>query len=281
MVSIEQYGSAKGAFASVNRKVKEQVDNIKGIDIDELYDKFDHMPHVLLHFWKEYLLHYLGIHRTINETILEWKLSSLSNDIEMNPGPVMERVVAGSFHQGNEKFGNLAGRQCCAILFYGLAFITIKDVKHWTRDTLDNIVEHGTLLYDKIGKYKFLAVEDLPNVVEIFYEPINLEFKFNSHSISSREKRNMDILEDMIRRNVEVAGNTCDSRLLLWLSENCVSVMVKKQLTHVEFVLLDSHARDQKGRVSSNGVSVLLFLEVFQAWSIIYVILTWDLLVIS
>ena len=29
----------------------------------------------------------------------------------------------------------------------------------------------------------------------------------------------------------------------------------------MEFVLLDSHARDQEGRVSSNGVSVLLFFK--------------------
>ena len=68
----------------------------------------------------------------------------------------------------------------------------------------------------------------------------------------------MDILKDMIHRNVEVTGNTCDSGFLLWLSENCVSVIGKKQLTHVEFVPLDSHARGQEGRVISNGVSVLL-----------------------
>ena len=90
----------------------------------------------------------------------------------MNPGPKMDRVVSGSFHQGNEKVGNLAGRQCCAISLYGLAFSTIKDVKHWTRDTIDSVMEHGTSLYDKIGKYEFLAVEDLLSVVEIFDEPI-------------------------------------------------------------------------------------------------------------
>ena len=61
----------------------------------------------------------------------------------------MGRVVAGSFHHGHEKFGNLTGRQCCAISFYGLAFSTIKDVKHWTRDTLDSMVERGTSLYAK------------------------------------------------------------------------------------------------------------------------------------
>ena len=84
MVSIEQYRSAIGAFASVSRKVKEQIDNIKGIDTDELYEEFDHMPHVLLHVCKEYLHHYLGIYRTINEAILKWKLLSLSNDIEIS-----------------------------------------------------------------------------------------------------------------------------------------------------------------------------------------------------
>ena len=261
MVTIEQYRSAIGAFASVSRKVKEQIDNIKGIDVDELYEEFDHMPHVLLHFWKEYVLHCLGIYRTINEAILKWKLLNLLNDTEMNPGPEMERVVAGSFHQGNQKFGNLVGRQCCAISLYGLALSTIKDVKRWTRDTLDSVMEHGTALYDKIGKYEFLAVEDLPSVVEIFDEPINVKFKFNSHGILSRENRNMDILKGMICRNAEVTGITCDSGFFLWLSENCVSVMVKKQLTHVEFILLDPHARDEEGRVSSNGVSVLLFFK--------------------
>ena len=132
MVSIEQYRSAIGAFASIGRKITEQINNIKGIHIEELYEEFEHMPYVLLHFWKQYLLCYLGIYRTINEAILKWKLLSLSNDIEMNPGPEMERVVAGSFHQGNEKFGCLAGRQCCAISLYGLVFSSIKDVKHWT-----------------------------------------------------------------------------------------------------------------------------------------------------
>ena len=166
------------------------------------------MPHVLLHFWKRYLLCYLGIYRTINEAILKWKLLSLSNDIEMNPGPEMERVVAGSFHQGNEKFGCLAGRQCCAISLYGLAFSSIKDVKHWTKDTLDSVVEHGTSLYDKIGKYEFLGVEDLPSIVDIFDEPINVEFKFNFYGILSREKGNIYILKDMIRRNVEATGST-------------------------------------------------------------------------
>ena len=98
----------------------------------------------------------------------------------------------------------------------------------------------------------------MPSVVEIFDEPINVKFKFNSHVILSREKENINILKDMICRNVEATGSTCDSGILLRLSENCISVMVRKQPTHVEFALLDPHARDQDGRISSDGVFVLL-----------------------
>ena len=65
----------------------------------------------------------------------------------------------------------------------------------------------------------------------------------------------------MICRNVEVTGITCHSGFLLWMSENCVSVMVKKQLTHVKFVLLDSHERNLEGRVSLNGVCLNLDLS--------------------
>ena len=68
-------------------------------------------------------------------------------------------------------------------------------MKHWTRDTLDSVVEHGISLYDKIGKYEFLAIEDLASVLEIFDEPINVQFKFNSHSILSREKGNNGYLK--------------------------------------------------------------------------------------
>ena len=56
-------------------------------------------------------------------------------------------------------------------------------VKHWTKDTSESVVEHGTSLYDKRRKYEFLSIEDLPSVVEIFDEPIYVEFKFNLHGI--------------------------------------------------------------------------------------------------
>ena len=47
-------------------------------------------------------------------------LLQLSGDVESNPGPTysIEKVIQGSFHQGNPRFGKTAGVQCtCDSLF--------------------------------------------------------------------------------------------------------------------------------------------------------------------
>ena len=104
-----------------------------------------------------------------------------------------------------------------------------------------------------------MAVEDLPNVVKIFDQPIHVDFNFNSHGILSKEMLYVDTMKDMICSHMMSSESTCNSGFLLWLSENCISVLIRKQRAHMEFVVLDSHARDIQGRVSSEGVSVLLF----------------------
>ena len=44
-------------------------------------------------------------------------------NVERNPGPEFTKVICGSFNQrNNPKFGNMAGKQYCAIALYSLAF---------------------------------------------------------------------------------------------------------------------------------------------------------------
>ena len=102
-------------------------------------------------------------------------------------------------------------------------------------------------------------MEDLPNVVKIFDQPIHVDFNFNSRGILSKEMLYVDTMKDIICSHMMSSESTCNSGLLLWLSENCISVLIRKQGAHMEFVVLDSHARDPQGRVSSEGVFVLLF----------------------
>ena len=87
MIDLVQCRAAIGPFASVCSKQNELINEVKGVTIADLYEQYQHMPHVLLYWWKNYLLEYLGIYITINEAIVKWKLLLLSNDISENPGP--------------------------------------------------------------------------------------------------------------------------------------------------------------------------------------------------
>ena len=57
-------------------------------------------------------------------------------DIETNPEPTynIERVVQGSFYQGNiELFGETAGIQCACNSLYALCWFQIKQIFHWVK----------------------------------------------------------------------------------------------------------------------------------------------------
>ena len=214
---------------------------------------------------KSLLLQDLGIFKTINESVIKFKLLAISMNVERNPGPEFTKVICGSFSQGNNaKFGNMAGKQCCVIALYSLAFSMVKDVSYWQRDTLDSILEHGTALYEKLGKDGFLTVEDLSHQVEIFNVPVSVEFKFNSHGLLNREHFNLENMKQMICANSKYDEAKLNTGFLLMLSEVTVSVIIKKQLFSpdtLKLAVLDSHGRDKDGRISSDGMSVLMFFD--------------------
>ena len=68
-------------------------------------------------------------------------------DIETNPRRThnIERVVQGSFHQGNkELFGKIASIQGACNSLYALRWVKIKQIFHWGKSNLD----HNSFLRD-------------------------------------------------------------------------------------------------------------------------------------
>ena len=140
---------------------------------------------------KSLLQQNLGIFKTINESVIKFKLLAISVNVERNPGPEFTKVICGSFSQGNDpKVGNMAGKHCCAIALYSLAFSIVKDVSYWQRDTLDSILE---------------------------------QFKFNSHGLLNRECFNLENMKQMICANSKYDEAKLNTGFLLVLSEVTVS----------------------------------------------------------
>ena len=79
-----------------------------------------------------------------------------------------------------------------------MAFSIVKDVSYWQRDTFDSILEHGTALYEKLGKDGLLTAEETPHQVENFNVPVSVEFKVNPHVLLNRECFDLDNIKEMI-----------------------------------------------------------------------------------
>ena len=80
----------------------------------------------------------------------------LRRDIETNPGPTynLEKIVHGSFHQGNSQlFGETAGIQCACNALYALCWTQIKQIFHWVRRDLDHILVEGYNLYKSLHTF--------------------------------------------------------------------------------------------------------------------------------
>ncbi|XDV11213.1 hypothetical protein PO909_000214, partial [Leuciscus waleckii] len=88
-----------------------------------------------------------------------------------------QRVLQGSFHQGDSRFGFNSGRQCAANSITAVMMSVLKDVLTWTTEDLDAVLVHGDELYtsmDLQGKINdsswrgYVAVAELPTVHTLF-----------------------------------------------------------------------------------------------------------------
>lgn len=75
---------------------------------------------------------------------------------------MLKVVVQGSFHQGNVRFQQSAGKQCTCCSLFSVAFILIKSQGHWNSDDLDFIVENGDSIYKSLNVVTYLALNELP-----------------------------------------------------------------------------------------------------------------------
>ena len=69
-------------------------------------------------FTHGFFLFVVALSINVNMAFLKASLLLLGGDIESNPGPsttiagIIQKVVLGTFHQGNSKFADTAGIQC-------------------------------------------------------------------------------------------------------------------------------------------------------------------------
>ena len=161
----------------------------------------------------------------------------------------IKKAVLGSFHQGNEMFGETAGIQCTSNAFLAISFSAIKNVSVWKSFDLDYILYHGDNLIKCLKAFQSLAADELPLSVNIEGYCI----KVGKLMLYSDIFNAIDLFLYHKQITSEVLGNgvifTCAgfSFALIW-NKNSVFVF-------------GSHGRDRNGCHVPNGQSVLLELS--------------------
>ena len=183
----------------------------------------------------------------------------IDGDIESNPGPtyVIEKVIYGSYHKGDQRFGNTAGVQCACNSLYALCWSQIKKVNSWNTSDLDHILTKGDKFYKTLNTFDMLSVEDLPRFVKMYDQNVQIEFL----ELETKLARLSD--GDPFLRNI--IPNSDNVLFLLFMGGNTTAIMSLQNF----FYVFDSHSRDERGLNIPNGRSVLLmFRYIFKLRSI-------------
>ncbi|XP_039509525.1 uncharacterized protein LOC120464209 [Pimephales promelas] len=112
-----------------------------------------------------------------------------------------QRIIQGSFHQGDSSFGFNSGRQCAANSLTAVLMSKLKDMLTWTTEDLDTVLLHGDELYTSMrrqGKINdrrgYVAVPELPTVHTLFNTKFSIKM---SDSLSGFF--GVDVYEETLR----------------------------------------------------------------------------------
>jgi len=93
------------------------------------------------------------------------------------------QIIQGSFHQGNPKFVESAGKQCTCCSLVSIAFTKCKSPARWNRNDLDFIVDNGDLVYKSLNTERYLMVTDLPQTLTFFESNIKIEMLESKYGV--------------------------------------------------------------------------------------------------
>ena len=183
-------------------------------------------------------------------------------DAESNPGPTysIEKVIEGSFHHVNPRFGRTAGEQCTCNSLFSLCWSQVKTVSRWNKNDLNHVLTEGDLLHKSLNFVDMLTADVLPRSIVM----CNIEFPVDFLDLKT-EIAHLGNGEPFVRRSVP---NTGDEFMFLLFMGGFTTALMKH---HNHFYLFDSHG-DSRGLSVVDGASVLMkFSDLFKVENYIQV----------
>ena len=162
------------------------------------------------------------------------------------------KVVQATHHQGDVRYGTSSGIHCSCMPLISVTWALFRSPGMWDTFDLDCVLGKGGQLFKSIGKFRYLGMEDLPQVFLVKNSSINVEFLENKTgeitavvyliSISEIVNGVQQIVTALVIVNNDILG-------LIWRNDS--------------MYLFDSHRKDETDNLSSFGTVILLKFDVF------------------
>lgn len=174
------------------------------------------------------------------------------------------RVLAGTFHQGDDRFSiESRGRQCTANACVALAYSIHKQSSEWRAYDVDKIISIGDKHYNisklrKPNSTEYLTFDEIHNYLQIdtsIYE-LAEDFTVNRDDVIKVAIQGDDIEScDLCKDSLTHFFKTFPSNHGI-LTCNKYTLAFWREITDsgVEYFLFDSHCRDIGGSPSTDGV---------------------------
>ncbi|XP_042609817.1 uncharacterized protein LOC109057905 [Cyprinus carpio] len=184
-----------------------------------------------------------------------------------NSGYFPQKVIRGSFHQGDARFGLNRNRQCAVNSITAVMTSVLKDVLTWTTEDLNAVLLHGNELYtsmrlqgqihDRTG-LGHISVAEMPRLHTLHNTTFSIK-----HGESFCGVIGVDLYDESLRdvsMSIEEALQRallqCDA-CLLNIKEYICAVIKAGPI----FALVDPHSRNGKGLPEPNGRSIIVYCD--------------------
>ena len=177
-----------------------------------------------------------------------------------NRSKLIEKVVKGSFHQGDTSvFGqNSVGHQCVANCVIAGLYNSIVLVSNWTTHNLDNILWSGDKLYKSISKTNsLLQVHDIGPQITAFENTYDFHIGHEFFGRIRKDKADNNIGSTLEKATFSVIQENKTDRYILCIGNEKGGAASLLFISKKHCYIFDPHSRNPCGLPIDGGTSIL------------------------
>ena len=166
----------------------------------------------------------------------------------------IKRLISGTFHQGDIRFGNTAGRQCACNVLFSIFWSNIRSVSRWSSPDLDKILNEGDQLYKSLNTQNYLDIDNLPTSIVTFsgHSAVILRETIECEATLVRDFPFLSTINQFT--NPESNSSKC----LFFIQGYTIAIFCVKEDNVNKYFVFDSHSRDTRGLSVHDGTFVLM-----------------------